>query len=113
MRGVHVENFGYIANFWSDGQIEIKGDAMSGRTYSAMKEAAVSDKQVADRLNMYIYRVPEELYDFKTDPDALNNLINVPEYQEKIKEMKGLLLKEMKRTKDPIYDDFVNRFINY
>ncbi|WP_332914133.1 sulfatase/phosphatase domain-containing protein [Algoriphagus boritolerans] len=83
MRGVHVENFGYIANFWSDGQIEIKGDAMSGRTYSAMKEAAVSDKQVADRLNMYIYRVPEELYDFKTDPDALNNLINVPEYQEK------------------------------
>lgn len=113
MRGVHVENFGYIANFWSDGEHQIKGDAMSGRTYSAMKEASVSDKQVADRLNMYIYRVPEELYDFKTDPDALHNLINVPEYQEKIKEMKGLLLKEMKRTKDPIYDDFVNRFINH
>lgn len=113
MRGVQTENFGYIANFWSDGEHQIKGDATSGRTYSALKEASVSDKLVADRLNMYIYRVPEELYDFKTDPDGLQNLIDDPEYQEKIQEMKGLLLKEMKRTNDPIQDDFVTRFLNY
>lgn len=112
MRCVQAENFGYIANFWSDGNHQIRGDAASGRTFSAMKEAADTDSLVSDRLNMYIYRVPEELYDFKADPDGLINLIDLPEYQEKVQEMKKLILQEMKRTRDPISDEFVNRFMD-
>ena len=112
MRCVQAENFGYIVNFWSDGTHQIKGDATSGRTYSAMKEAADMDSLISDRLNMYQYRVPEELYDFNADPDGLVNLIDAPEYQEKIQEMKKLILKEMKRTQDPISDQFVMRFMD-
>jgi len=112
MRCVQAEDLGYIANFWSDGNHQIKGDATSGRSFSAMKEAAGTDSLVSDRLNMYIYRVPEELYNFKTDPDGLVNLIDLPEYQEKIQEMKKLILQEMKRTRDPISEEFVNRFMD-
>lgn len=111
MRSVQEGNFGYIVNFWSDGNHQIKGDATSGRTFSAMKKAAASDISVADRLDMYVYRVPEELYDFNSDPDGLNNLIDNPLYQEKIRHLKSLLIKEMKRTRDPIQNEFVNGFM--
>lgn len=111
MRCVQEGDFGYIVNFWSDGTHQIRGDATSGRTFTAMKEAAVADSMVSDRLNMYLYRVPEELYDFKSDPDGLVNLIDEPDYQEKIGHMKSLLVKEMKRTGDPIYNEFEDRFM--
>jgi len=111
MRCVQEEDFGYIVNFWSDGTHQIRGDATSGRTFSAMKEAAATDNEVSDRLDLYVYRVPEELYDFKSDPDGLVNLIDDPGYQEKIQHMKSLLLKEMKRTRDPIQNEFLVRFI--
>nr|MBI1229983.1 sulfatase-like hydrolase/transferase [Cytophagales bacterium] len=111
MRCVQAENFGYIVNFWSDGTHQMKGDATSGRSFSAMKDAAIADSLVSERLAMYVYRVPEELYDFKSDPEGLVNLIGVPAYHEKIRELKSLLLKEMKRTKDPIYNEFSERFV--
>ncbi|WP_158860663.1 hypothetical protein [Lunatibacter salilacus] len=81
MRSVQAEDYGYIANFWSDGTHQIRGYAASGRFFSDMKEAADTESLVSDRLNMYIYRVPEELYDFKADPDGLVTIIDLPEYQ--------------------------------
>lgn len=62
-------------------------------------------------ISSYFVR-PEELYDFNAAPDGLVNLIDVPEYQVKIQEMKKHILKEMKRTQDPIYDEFVMRFMD-
>lgn len=112
MRCVQKENFGYIVNFWSDGDHEIRGDASSGRTFQAMKEAALEDEALKERLDMYVYRVPEELYDFKNDPDGLVNLIDDPAYQGDIVRLRELVRKEMKRTADPIHDEFVERFIN-
>lgn len=112
MRCVQAENFGYIVNFWSDGDHEIRGDAASGRTFQAMKEGALVDESVDERLNMYVYRVPEELYDFKNDSDGLVNLIDDPAYQEDIFRLRELIWREMKRTEDPLHDEFVERFMN-
>lgn len=112
MRCVQAENFGYIVNFWSDGDHEIRGDAASGRTFQAMKEGALVDESVDERLNMYVYRVPEELYDFKNDSDGLVNLIDDPAYQEDIFRLRELIWREMKRTEDPLHDEFVERFTN-
>jgi N-sulfoglucosamine sulfohydrolase len=111
MRAVQQGDFGYIVNFWSDGKHEIRGDATGGRTFSAMKEAAKDTPEVEERLNLYVYRVSEELYDFGKDPDGLNNLIDDPAYKEINEGLKGLLAKEMKRTDDPIYGEFVGRFM--
>ena len=111
MRCVQEGDYGYIVNFWSDGEHQIRGDAASGRTYAAMKEAATDNKEVEERLNMYVDRVPEELYDFRKDPDGLNNLIDDPAYKEITEGLKSLLSKEMKRTEDPIHNEFVERFM--
>lgn len=111
MRSVLNNRYGYIVNFWADGKTQIKGDAMGGRTFKAMKKAAFTNDTIAKRLKLYKYRVPEELYDFKNDPDCLVNLIKKPELQEVVKEMKTMLLDEMKRTNDPWQIKFNKQFM--
>lgn len=111
MRGVQDEQYGYIVNFWSDGKHEIRGDAKSGRTFKAMDEAAKSNKEIAARVDLYKYRVPEELYDFKNDPDGLVNLIDEPGLKEEIQRLKGLLDREMRKSKDPLRVEFQKRFM--
>jgi N-sulfoglucosamine sulfohydrolase len=111
MRSVQDNRYGYIVNFWSDGKTQIRGDAIGGRTFKAMKKAALVNDTIAKRLKLYKYRVPEELYDFKNDPDGLVNIINKPEMQEVVKEMKKMLLDEMKRTNDPWQIKFNEEFM--
>jgi arylsulfatase A-like enzyme len=45
-------------------------------------------------------RPSEELYDVKNDPEQLINLASVPKYQEKLKEMRSMLLKWQSETED-------------
>jgi N-sulfoglucosamine sulfohydrolase len=111
MRGVQEGDFGYIVNFWSDGKHQIRGDAMGGRTYAAMKQGASSDSLVNGRLAFYEYRVPEELYDFSKDPDALHNLIDDPNYHEVKVRLKKILGRNMRETKDHLLGDFTELFL--
>ena len=68
MRCIQNDEFGYIYNFWSDHQQEIRGDATGGLTWKAMIKAAETDPEIAKRVELYKYRVPEEFYDFKKIP---------------------------------------------
>jgi N-sulfoglucosamine sulfohydrolase len=77
-----------------------------------MVEAAKTDSTLAKRMDLYIYRVEEELYDFKNDPDALVNLINEPDLTVEKIHLKKLLHREMKRGKDPLTEQFEQRFMN-
>lgn len=112
MRCVQRGDYGYIVNFWSDDEFYFTGDALSGRTYKAMQEAASSDQAIAERVDLLRYRVEEELYDFKNDPDALTNLIDNPDFIDKKQELKDLLWSEMKKSDDPLLDQFNERFLS-
>lgn len=112
MRGVQRGNYGYIVNFWADGDFQFTGDALSGRTFQAMSEATEADRAIADRVDLLRFRVKEELYDFRNDPDALNNLIDDPGLQEEKQRLKKLLHAEMKRSKDPLLSEFEERFLS-
>jgi len=111
MRCVQTDRYGYIVNFWADGKFRIRGEAMSGRTFSAMNQAASTDENLAKRLDLYIYRTPEELYDFETDPDGLVNLIDDPNLRHEKERLKKLLHAEMRRSQDPLLDEFESRFM--
>jgi N-sulfoglucosamine sulfohydrolase len=109
MRCVQNQRFGYIFNPWSDGKLIFKNESQSGLTFKAMQAAAKTDPLVAARVKLFQYRVVEEFYDFKNDPDALHNLIDDAGYQNQIDTLRNELLKWMKRTDDPALQAFKNR----
>ena len=76
---------------------------------AAMEAAAESDSAIADRIQLFRYRVPEEFYDLRNDPDCLHNLIDQSEHAGTIAAMQQQLIDHMKRTSDPMLEAFLNR----
>jgi N-sulfoglucosamine sulfohydrolase len=109
MRCVQNKDFGYIYNFWSDQQLEIRGDATGGLTWRAMLEAAESDPEIAARVELFKCRVPEEFYNFKDDPDGLNNLVHDPAFAHELEKFRKQMLLMMERYKDPAFEAFRDR----
>jgi len=75
MRAVQDEGFLYIWNGWADGKTVFKNESQSGRTMKAMRKAAEMDPEIAKRVDVFLHRCTEEMYDLKKDPDCLVNLI--------------------------------------
>lgn len=110
MRAIQDQTYGYIFNAWSDGKIIFKNESQSGRTFPAMVANATSNPMTAERVEFFKKRVLEEFYDFSKDPDALNNLIDNPQYKNEIDKMRKLLEKHFIETNDPILGFFRNRY---
>ena len=75
-------------------------------SWKAMLEAAEQDPKLKSRVNNFIYRCAEEFYDEEKDPDERDNLIDNPNYQTEITQMKALLLAHMEETDDPLVRQF-------
>lgn len=101
MRAVQDTRFGYIFNPWSDGHRVFKNEPQAGLTFKAMQEASSSNTEIHQRVELFLYRVVEEFYDLKNDPDALNNLINDPAYSNEVIIMKDSMRRWMIENNDP------------
>lgn len=108
MRCVQNENFGYIYNPFSTGKYWYRNNN-EGLTMAAMNKAAKTDPAIKARVDMFRYRVPEEFYDLKNDPNCLDNLIDNPDHAEGIKALQEKLVAQMKKTADPMLAAFHNR----
>ncbi len=108
MRCVQNENFGYIYNPFSDGKYWYRNNN-EGKTMAAMNLAAQSNPAIQARIDLFRYRVPEELYDLKQDPDCLHNLIEDSAYVEVLKSLQHELTVQMQKTADPMLAAFLNR----
>ena len=109
MRCVQNARFGYIFNPWSDGERAFRNESQNGRSWQAMEEAAASDPALAERNHLFTYRVLEEFYDFANDPNALNNLIDDPNYADEIQGLRNELESWMVETGDPALEAFRGR----
>jgi len=109
MRAVQGERFGYIFNSWAGKTDPMRMDSTSGLTFRAMQDAARTDPEIAARVRLFEFRVPEEFYDLRDEPGALNNLIDDPDYQDEIQEMRRVLENRMHATNDPLMIPFLNR----
>jgi N-sulfoglucosamine sulfohydrolase len=109
MRCVQNKEYGYIFSPWSNGVREFDNESQVGRTMAAMKEAAQHDPAIAQRVQFFLYRVVEEFYDFKRDPDALNNLMGDKWHLYEIKALQAVLETWMLETGDSALDAFRNR----
>ena len=108
MRSVQSGEFGYIYNPFSDGRHWYRNNN-EGKTMAAMQAAAETDPEIAARIELFRYRVPEEFYNLQNDPDCLQNLINRPDLQASIELLQAQLVAHMTRTSDPMLHAFQNR----
>lgn len=109
MRSIITKDYGYLFNPWSNGE-RVMATATKGTiTYRRMQTVAKSNPQVAARLDLFDHRVPEEFYHYKTDPDALKNLIADPTHRGERDRLIKLLDDWMVRTKDPMLEVFRKR----
>ncbi len=108
MRGVQDARYLYIWNGWSDGETVFKNESQSGRTMKAMKKAAKSDEDIAARVQDFLYRQTEEIYDLQEDPTCRRNLLAKKGGvgQAKRSEMKKVLWEWMQKTGDPQRESF-------
>ncbi|MBN1127178.1 MAG: sulfatase [Sedimentisphaerales bacterium] len=109
MRCIQTRRYGYIFSPWSDGKRVFRNESQSGRSFHAMVQAAERNSEIASRVHLFQYRVPEELYDFTADPDALYNLIDDPTYEKTLSQLRDQLLVWMRQTGDPALTAFENR----
>jgi len=100
MRAVQGRRYGYIFNAWSDGTNVFKNESQNGLTWNAMV-AAGTNAAVQARVDHFKYRVPEELYDYVQDPDALSNLVSRVELEDRLWLLRRELLDWMTAKADP------------
>jgi len=105
MRSVIAGRYGYIYNGWSDGRTVFRNESQNGRTMNAMRQAADNPK-IAARVKLFLYRVPEELYDYQADPDALKNLVDDPAHRETLDRMRKMLGEKLRACGDPLADQY-------
>ena len=109
IRGIQNKRFLYLFNPWSDGENKFKTATTGTLSYKRMNEIAETDPVMAERLRFFNYRSVEELYDVKKDPNCLNNLINHPDYQKTLNNLRKSLGNWMVKTEDHALEAFENR----
>ena len=109
MRGIQTKTHLFLFNPWSNGE-RVFATATNGTvTCKRMIKLAQDDEQMNERLELYRYRVPQELYHVKRDPDCLENLIHHPHHEKTKNKLMELLEEWMVQTKDPLLECFQNR----
>lgn len=109
MRAIQTAKYSYIYNPWSDGDRVFKTATTGTRAYREMQRLASEDPQAAKRLAFFDKRVLEEFYDYEKDPDALNNLVDNPEYERDLNRLRKKLGEWMVVTGDPLLAAFSER----
>jgi N-sulfoglucosamine sulfohydrolase len=108
-RTVISKQYGYVFNAWATGQYEFKSASGSHTSYKVMKRFSEIDDNIKQRFEFWKYREIEELYDYKNDPHALNNLVDDPNYQLVVEEFRKVLKKQMQNTQDYVLEAFNNK----
>ncbi|MCO6043360.1 sulfatase [Aeoliella sp. ICT_H6.2] len=108
MRGVQDGQYLYIWNGWADGHTRFRNESQSGRSMRAMVAAAKNNPDIAARVQHFLYRTTEEMYDLENDPDCLVNLIAEPndQYTPRATAMSKRLWHWMRDTNDPAREQF-------
>ena len=107
MRGFIRKDYGYIWNGWADSKTAFQNESMSGRAFAAMKKAAENNPAIAERVELYLHRVPQELYQYSDDPDALANVFNQKGHHTQGCYAQYWLLQHMRDTKDPQFEAYL------
>jgi N-sulfoglucosamine sulfohydrolase len=105
-RCVRTKNHSLMFHGWADGQTRFRVEAMNGRSFNALAEAAKSDAKIKQRVEQFHIGTPLSFFDLQKDPDERNNLIADPNHRAEIDRLAKLLVAHMDRTNDPQTENF-------
>jgi N-sulfoglucosamine sulfohydrolase len=106
MRCAQNESYGYIWNGWANGQTEYKAENMAGQSWSAIVDASEADTDLAARVEHYVKRPAEELYNLRDDSNCLTNLAHDPGHRHGFLQARAHLLDWMEQVSDPLLTQF-------
>ncbi|MFY0653492.1 MAG: sulfatase [Cyclobacteriaceae bacterium] len=98
---IQMRDWVYIYNPWVDGKEVHNSDYTHSMTLAAIWKAAETSQFIKKRIDFHKYRIIEELYDVRQDPNSLNNLAYVDEFKERVAEMRKLLVNWIADTDHP------------
>jgi N-sulfoglucosamine sulfohydrolase len=113
MRCIQNANFGYIWNEWSAGATEYAAENMEGLSWQAMRAAEGDDPAVRERVDFYLHRMPEELYDLEDDPSSLHNLAGEVSSAPVVAEFRRQLAAWMKDMDDPLRQRYLDTVLEH
>ncbi len=99
MRSVIAGHSKYIYNFAPEAKYRM--NAMGGLTWKAMVAAAETNERYAERVNQFLHRPQEELYDLSVDPYEQKNLAADDACAAELKAMRRRLVAHMDEIDDP------------
>lgn len=103
--------FGYIFNDWyrPDG-LEFSplgaGVPYKDRSFNSMNKVAGQNQAVLERVQHYLLRAPEELYDWTKDLGSQVNLVENPEFATQLKKSREKLRNWMRVNHDPLLKNY-------
>ncbi len=99
---VHMKDWVYIYNPWVDGTKEVhNSDYTHSMTLKAIWAASDSIPSIKKRSEFHKYRIIEELYDVRQDPNSYNNLAYEKEFEQTITSMRKIMVEWMQETNHP------------
>lgn len=105
MRALHGQRYVYVWNSWADGKTKIP-IVMGGEGSTAisllsnLESAGPLYPDPSERVQFYLFRTPEELYDVEQDPGCLNNLAEDPAYRPMLKRYRKGMLAMLEANRD-------------
>ncbi len=107
MRSVIGDNYIYIYNKWVDGKTKYhNGKYGGGMALEGFEAAALENEETKQRLDFFYNRTPEELYNLRLDPNALNNLAGDDSSAGALYVMRQSMLEKLTEANDPYLDNF-------
>jgi N-sulfoglucosamine sulfohydrolase len=98
MRGVRTRRFKYLNNLAHPLEYPHSSDLWASATWQSAKQTGFVGKR---RVQDYLHRPAEELYDIEADPDEVNNLASKPEHRATLEQLRRKTWDFRERTKDP------------
>ena len=106
-RGITDGTYHYIYNHFFNASHPLQAFPYGGGdSLDAMEEIALTDSDMAARVEFYTYRAPQELYNTVADPGSEINLANDPTARSVRARLQWRLLQWMRDTNDPVLDDY-------
>ncbi len=103
MRAVRTKRFLYINNLAYQLPFPISGDIAQSKTWKAVVEGHANLGR--RKIESFLQRPQEELYDLQKDPEEINNVAAQPSYGDDLKLMRELLKNFRQKTSDPWLPD--------